>query len=397
MKAKKNTIIVVVILVGFFTGFHVSSQTFEEYKKQQDAEFNKFKEENTRAYEAYVRKEKEGMEKLRKELEQYWGEHGAKFSTKKEWVEYSDDKTTRTDVDFGKGSANVDVLLTPEEAANPEIVQQKLNDAIVDLVNSKGTVTDIGAGDEVAHKLQDKSVLDGQILNAAGQNVNGYNAVEFAGEVVGSGEIVTEEVDGSDGTLRVKASVSLMLAPDHVKLRAEKYEDEVHGYAVRFGLPHELVYAIIETESSYNPKARSYIPAYGLMQIVPKFAGRDAFNYLYKMDTVVTATYLYNPDNNIELGTGYFKLLNKKYFHEVVDEECRILCCVAAYNTGARNVYKAFKDCNGKSKVIAKINTMSYDELLENFKVNLPFKETRNYVVKVDTRMKNYKNWLTER
>ena len=70
-------------------------------------------------------------------------------------------------------------------------------------------------------------------------------------------------------------------------------------------IPQELIYAIMESESSFNPMARSNIPAYGLMQIVPRSAGIDAYNFLYKEKKLLSSRYLYNPSNNIKMGTAY--------------------------------------------------------------------------------------------
>ena len=72
------------------------------------------------------------------------------------------------------------------------------------------------------------------------------------------------------------------MLPSHQDKRVERYKDEIFKQSERFGIDPAIVFAIIHTESSFNPKARSHIPAYGLMQLVPKSGGRDAYNYIYK-------------------------------------------------------------------------------------------------------------------
>ena len=57
-----------------------------------------------------------------------------------------------------------------------------------------------------------------------------------------------------------------------------------------FGDP-PVVFAVIHTESYYNPKARSGAPAYGLMQLVPTSGGRAAYRYVYKKDQVLPPSY----------------------------------------------------------------------------------------------------------
>ena len=77
----------------------------------------------------------------------------------------------------------------------------------------------------------------------------------------------------------------------------------------------------MHTESSFNPKARSPIPAFGLMQLVPKSGARDAYNYIYKQDRLLSDTYLYVPANNIELGCAYIAKIRHDYFKNIKDEK----------------------------------------------------------------------------
>lgn len=383
-------ILIFLIFVGFSGQQSAFAQTFEDFKKERENELKEFKESYTREYEEFARKEREGIEKLKRELEAYWGKNDTKVSTQKQWVDYTDDKQTRTDVNFEDGTTKIEILLTPEQAKNKALVKNSMRNAVKDMVyNTCGTYD--GTGNEL-----DGGVLNGQLQTLSGKPVSTRNAELFADEQTGSSNISYQTVVGSDGTTRIKAEVSIPLVPDHIRVRANKFKTSIDDHAERFEMPRPLIYAIIHTESTFNPNARSYVPAYGLMQIVPRFAGRDAYNFLYDTDTIITAEYLYRPENNIELGTAYFKLLMTHYFKNISDTKCRLLCSIAAYNTGTGNVYKAFKGTGGKSKIFNRINTMSYDELYTHLKENLPYKETRNYIVKVTDKMEQYDLWLGE-
>ncbi len=383
-------IILFLIIVGLSGQYSAFAQTFEDFKKERENELKEFKNSYTKDYEEFARKEREGIEKLKQELAAYWGENNTKVSTNKEWVEYTDDKQTRTDVNFENGTTKIEILLTPEEAKNKALVKNSMRNAVKDMVyNTCGTYE--GAGNE-----KDGGVLNGQLQTLDGKPVSTRNAEIFADEQTNPDNISYQTVVGSDGATRIKVEVNIPLVPDHIRVRANKFKTSIDDHAKRFEMPRPLIYAIIETESTFNPKARSYVPAYGLMQIVPKFAGRDAFNYLYKKDTIITDEYLYHPENNIELGTAYFRLLMTHYFKNITDAKCRLLCSIAAYNTGTGNVYKAFKGTGGKTEIFNRINTMAYDELYVHLKENLPYKETRNYIEKVTNKMEQYDSWLGE-
>lgn len=368
-------------------------QSFEEYKKAEQERYKNYQESETKAFEEYQLEEQKGIEKLRKEIEDYWGKENFKISSKKDWVEYSNDKKTRTDVDFEKGTAKVEVLIEPEQANNQDYIKEKIKSTVENLVTTKGKTKDYSTKIEKPEELSETPVLKDQLKTKEGEIVTSENAKKFAEDITKNKEIKKEVVKGQDGKERLKVYINIALVPNHLRIRAKKFENYINEKAERFDLPVELVYAIIHTESYYNPKARSHVPAYGLMQIVPKYAGRDAYNFIYHQDKMLPANYLYKPENNIELGTAYFKILLTRNLKKITDKNKRILCAIAAYNTGAGNLSKAFTGNTNIYKSIPMINKLSYSELFDYLKKNLPYDETKQYIVKVTNRMKMYEQW----
>lgn len=393
---KKGLIYALLLSVCILPGTFVSAQedqSFEEYKKQEKKRYQQYIEDEAKAYEQYMKEEQEGIENLRKEIEEFWGTGEFISSTKKDWVEYSKDKKSRSDVDFENGVATVEVLVTPEEAKDPEIAKKKVEEAVKKLVTTKGTTKDYETSMEKPEPLEKTAVLKGQLKTSKGKTVTAENADDFAREVISKRNIKKEIVKGTDGKERAKLTISLSLAPDYIKVRASKYEKEINRYADHYKLPPELVYAVIHTESYFNPKAKSPAPAYGLMQLVPTSGARDAYRYVYKKDKIVTANYLYRAEKNIELGSAYLQLLMSRDFKKVSDINSRMLCAIAAYNTGAGNVARAFTGSTSISKAVPKINRMSYEELYRYLREHLPHGETRDYIRKVSSRIGMYHEW----
>ncbi|WP_264907631.1 transglycosylase SLT domain-containing protein [Vibrio sp. STUT-A11] len=172
--------------------------------------------------------------------------------------------------------------------------------------------------------------------------------------------------------------------------RANKYLPAIKEEAGKRQLAPALVLAIMHEESHFNPKAKSHVPAYGLMQIVPTTAGHDV-NKLYRgKDRPMRESDLYDPAVNIETGSAYLKILQSRYLKGIKDPQSATYSIIAAYNTGSGNVAKAFGE-RRVSRAIKKINSMSSDEVYQQLIKNLPYEETRNYLKKVNDRMQTYR------
>jgi len=240
---------------------------------------------------------------------------------------------------------------------------------------------------------QKAPLLDRQIAMPDGTPVTRENARAFAETQAASDGVQRKTVTGSDNVPREVVSVSFPLAPDHLRVRAERFQPIVTRYAAQYGVYPPLVYAIIHSESSFNPRARSHVPAYGLMQLVPRSGARDAYLLVYKQDRMLSDTYLYDPERNIELGVAYLHILDQRYFRRVENPMNRMLCAIAGYNTGAGNVCKAFDAGTSLTRAAPVINSMTPDQVYSRLRTNLPYEETRNYIVKVNERLPLYREW----
>jgi soluble lytic murein transglycosylase-like protein len=97
---------------------------------------------------------------------------------------------------------------------------------------------------------------------------------------------------------------------------APRFDDIVVTHARRHALRPELVRAVIQVESGYNPAATSPKGAMGLMQLMPATARELGVRNAY------------DPEDNIRGGTAYLRRLLDKYDG---NEELAL----AAYNAGA--------------------------------------------------------------
>lgn len=394
-------LIVTILLSLCFVAVNAQVESeFEKFKREQQEQMKAMMQSDSalykeleKEYQDYVKAEKEAYEKFVKEISAMWGGDNVVESTNKEWVEYSDDGQSRSVVDFEQGEAKIEIIITPEEESSEVKLEAKVEEKVKDLIVNKGKTKDYDSSKEKAVPLQETPVLENQVQTPSGEVITENNVNEGVKEIVQEAVIEKKEITGDDGEKRQVVTIKLDLAPNHIKTRAEVYKNEVEKYCLKYDVDPALAYAVMQTESSFNPKAKSHVPAYGLMQIVPSSAGQDCAASLKKDFVKPTANYLYEPENNIEMGVHYLHLLKKRYYTKVTDPRSRDLCVIASYNTGAGNVARALRGDTKISKAIPQINEMSYEELFKYFEKKL-LPETQNYIRKVTERMNDFNKWM---
>ncbi len=140
----------------------------------------------------------------------------------------------------------------------------------------------------------------------------------------------------------------------------------------------------MRTESNFNPYAISSAPAYGLMQLVPTSGGRDAYRKAKGTNDIPSKQYLFDAENNIELGTAYLSVLSFDEMDAITDPASREYCVISAYNTGPSNVLRTFGGSSkNRNAALAEINRMSAAAVYDKLRLQLPYAETRQYLQKV--------------
>lgn len=148
----------------------------------------------------------------------------------------------------------------------------------------------------------------------------------------GTGEIVRSYPVPKSDTIRTTSRV--------VSDRVQMYDGIIVEHSRLNDVRPDLVRAVVQVESAYNPYARSPKGAAGLMQLMPataqQFGVKNAFS----------------PEENLRAGIAYLRQLLNRYSN---NEELAL----AAYNAGPNAVAK-------------------YGETVP------PYRETKNYVMKIN-------------
>lgn len=360
---------------------------FEQYIEESEQGFALINEE----FEVYKKSLLKAFDDYKQKTVAIWGKK-AQMPTPALWVSFQGDLKHRSIVDFEQGLVDVSFVIDREESLSDSEIEKKLKQqakALLQQGKDTRSIREI-AEDPVSQSTGAAILIELVELPAASNmSIDETLVVE------------SQQVVGKDGKRRTIYRTWFELLPDHIHRRAIKYEADILLQAGNYKITSELVYAIMETESMFNPMARSPVPAFGLMQLVPNSGAREAYRYVYNTDKIVTDEYLYNPEKNIELGAAYLNRLYYRYLRFIKDPVSRQWASIAAYNTGVGNVYRVFagKYSTGKYKsrkawrnsAFYEINKMDSEQVYDFMQKNLPYKETRHYLKKVRERMNKYK------
>lgn len=307
------------------------------------------------------------LKKMADHLVEEWGDE--KVPSNKEYVKYTDDYQTRAVINFEGGNIRV-------ETVDTENSRKKLKTAIVHTVLTPEDPGKVDLLSDKQVKIGEKPFLYNLVLDEDGKPIRWqWRANRFAEHLMRT-SLHEDEYNG-----RKRMYVSFRMVENHDAEQKQRYHTHVLRSSKRFGVDTSLIYAIMEVESSFNPYAMSPVPAYGLMQIVPETAGRDAYPLIHKRKGTPTREYLFVPANNIRMGTAYLHILFRNYLKKVQDPRAREYCVIAGYNTGSGNVLRSF--ASDRDRAFQRINSMDSSRVYRHLIRNLPYAETRDYLPKV--------------
>ena len=338
---KKAIILLIFIFVAIFDGTvyaqnfnDLSRDAFNKFKEEQLKKFQDFKSESVKKYNEYAEAMRAEYMDYLSSLKKVWGEENVVEDTKTIWVEYGDDLKSRSVVDFDNGKIEVEIALDDVNESDSTIINERLVNAVNDLLNNKGQTLPYDSKVDKQQELSNTPILD-DLVDLSSYNIDKSTisqdlpvvekeTISVGGdnnsEKLSDGEMVTEtlegnakdkknqssDISGSETVLSdiagkedecvvlydkeaiakaiveqsVKSSTQIMgednkerkvvkiemaLVSDNLSKSASLYKVYVEQYSRKFNIEQPLIFAVMEQESCFNPKAKSWVTAYGLM------------------------------------------------------------------------------------------------------------------------------------
>lgn len=367
---------------------------FADYQRQQQGGFASYQAQVNQDFLTYQQTTQEAFAQFQAQVGRIWGDE--LLGSARVLVSYSSDLKTRSIIDFEKATLTVEVI----DGAAPENLGGRIREALLDTANA--TTRSLHAQDALNQTIERRLASQTQHLQTGQPDNNPVVADLLTGQSRPEQQQVAAAVANAlpSGQTSQRQAVepgmriyrfSLPLNPANISTKADQYRPLVQHYATQEKLDPALVLAIMHSESAFNPLARSHVPAYGLMQIVPTSAGRDASEKVYGQQRLLTPAYLYNGENNIKMGCAYLHLLYYRYLASIQHPESRLYCTIAAYNTGSGNVARAFTQGRNVNEAAQVINRMNPAQVHQQLLERLPYQETRHYLQKVVPRYQAYR------
>ncbi|MCQ2229291.1 MAG: transglycosylase SLT domain-containing protein [Bacteroidales bacterium] len=170
----------------------------------------------------------------------------------------------------------------------------------------------------------------------------------------------------------------------------DDYEEIIRQLATDSRYDWLLISSVVYQESHFNPEAKSWAGARGLMQLMPETAKR------FGVDDIS------HPEQNIEAGIKYLMWLDKRLIKYVPDMNERVKFALAAYNIGLGHIMDAIRlaekqgmkpdvwQANVEVALLQKANAQFYSDPVVKHGY-CRGTETINYVKNVMDRYYNYK------
>lgn len=351
------------ILILFILFSFVNAELPAELKEMVDnakSKYSKILTQNREYYSYLIEENKKYYSKL---IAREWGEENVKFSEIKTFTTYSKDLKSRETIDF----ENAKVVIESTKELPPKEFEYKLK-----LLKNE-TIKEAKERDPLLNKIPKKE-----------------NTQKFFKDLIQDKKITKSDIKEKTIANKKILSVEVPMVDDYLMVLAKKYEKDVIKQAKRFNISPSYIYSTIQTESSFNPFAISPAGAYGLMQIVPKSAGVDAYYGLYGEKKILSPEYLYEPTNNIEIGSKYIEIIQNRYLSGIKNKNSLDYCTAISYNAGIGNLYRAFGK-KSKKEAIKEVNLLTAKEVFDKLKTSKKLiDEANNYIRKIVKNRKNY-------
>ncbi len=216
----------------------------------------------------------------------------------------------------------------------------------------------------------------------AATNKQVRNRITHAKELLGKGykNSAVRRTEGADNIAEFINSSTKNLLPKAHKKSAHEISSIIMRESEKYGFDPIFLMAVIQNESSFNPRMKGGAGEIGLMQIKPDTAEWIAKTYKLSYKG---AQSLYNPEINISIGAAFLNKLRTQFSNSNL--------YLSAYNAGAKRVRMMISEKNTPKiyasavmkRYFAIYSALGTSKGTQSERANLAFTNVRNLTMKI--------------
>ncbi|MFT7683170.1 MAG: membrane-bound lytic murein transglycosylase C [Moritella dasanensis] len=311
----------------------------------------------------------------RSEVTNLWGDSSNAFSSNYRYVKYTNDYRSRAIIDFEQGTVRVETL---EQQNSQQYLKQAIEYTL--LAPQQPKYTDVY--NSYTSEIKGTPFLYQQVKDNDGKAMKWHwRASRYANYLI-KHKRKQVTVNGNQIT-----SVSFALSSNHTQIRQQRYQSQINQAAQRYKIDKNVVTAMIQVDSLFNPYALNSQGRIGLMQISSSI-GQDVFHQQKKYPFKPQPNWLFNTNNNLDIGSSYLNLLDKQYLKAINNPKSRYYAMLASYIAGPQNMLQTFS--KNKKEALSIINDLSSYEVYQSFTNSQSRADMKNYVSEVNRHFRQF-------
>ncbi|MDX2322087.1 MAG: murein transglycosylase domain-containing protein [Moritella sp.] len=305
----------------------------------------------------------------RNQVTNLWGNSSNAFSSNYRYIKYTNDYRSRAIIDFKQGHVRVETLAQENSL---QYLKQAIEYTL--LAPQQPMYTDFYTS--YAAEIKGLPFLYQQVKDSDGKVIKWHwRATRYANYLI---QHKRKQVTINGNSVN---SVTFALTSNHTKVRMQRYQAKINQAAQRYDIDPNIVTAMIQVDSLFNPYALTSSNRIGLMQISDSI-GQDVFHQQKKYPFKPQPNWLFDNSNNLDIGVSYLNLLDKQYLKDINNPKSRYYAMLASYIAGPKNMLQTFS--KNKKEALKIINGLSSYEVYQSFTNAQSRGDIKNYVSEVN-------------
>ncbi len=285
------------------------------------------------------------------------------ISSKTKWVQYSNNYKYKKVIDYKKSIIMVSTISNNSKSAFQDI---KLLAKEIFVFNIRDALRNDNINKNIYSKLQIIDEIQIRNLNILYDQIDKKEQSKIIKELSSQKFMQKSYKEKKIFTAFYKLNKSFSKNIYNI------YEKKITPIARKYKIPKELLLSIVYTNTHFNPLAIDYETiSFGFGQLNPKNMAQKAYFSVFGINEFVTARYLFDINNNLNLSAKYLSMLYNNEFKSISNYYSKIYFTIMAYKEAEHLIHEYFNTKDSYASINATLPSFVYKTLLRKTKNNV--------------------------